>query len=362
MKANLPAVANPARDARDLSVLSLHVEPFVQPGAQPGNHPAGEGRAPEVAVLIPCYNEALTIAEVVRTFKRHLPQATVYVYDNNSTDGTPAVATAAGACVYHETLQGKGNVVRRMFADIDADVYVLVDGDGTYDAASAPRLITHLLRNSLDLVNAARQPASENAFPGGHVFGNLGFSRLVAAVFGRQISDVLSGYRVMTRRFVKSFPALSRGFETETELVVHALELRLPIGELATPYYERPNGSESKLHTVRDGTRILRTVLALIKDERPLAFFSGIGALLALTALVISAPLLTTYLHTGLVPRLPTAVLAMGIMILACINVVAGMVLDTVTHGRRELKRLHYLALSSGRQNFSQQFGGSQSR
>lgn len=323
------------RFARELSVLSLHQvdETVVE-------------TSPQVAVLIPCFNEAITIAEVIRDFAHYLPRATIYVCDNNSTDGTPEVAAAAGARVFHESRQGKGNVVRRMFADIQADIYVLVDGDGTYDAASAPRLIEHLQRGSLDLVNAARVPVSANAFPGGHSFGNLGFSRLIAAVFGKQICDVLSGYRVMSHRFVKSFPALSRGFETETELVVHALELRLPVAELSTPYSERPDGSESKLHTVRDGTRILRTILALIKDERPLAFFCSIGALLTLGSLFLSAPLLITYLHTGLVPRLPTAVLAMGILVLACINVVAGLVLDTVTHGRRELKRLHYLALT----------------
>ncbi len=298
-----------------------------------------------IAVLFPCYNEALTITKVVRDFVQQLPQASIYVYDNNSTDATAAVASAAGAIVRREPLQGKGNVVRRMFADIDADVYVLVDGDDTYDASSAPSLVEHLLSNSLDLVNAARVPDSAQAFRAGHVIGNVGFSKLIATVFGRQIGDVLSGYRVMSRRFVKSFPALSRGFETETELVVHALDLRLPIAELNTPYRERPVGSESKLHTLRDGARVLRTIVALVKDERPLAFFGSIGVLLVLAALIMGWPLLSTYLATGLVPRLPTAVLVMGIVILACMSVVAGLVLDTVTHGRRELKRLHYLSL-----------------
>ncbi|MFT3904974.1 MAG: glycosyltransferase [Steroidobacteraceae bacterium] len=319
--------------AREIRLLSLYAEPVAA------------DMTTRIAVLIPCYNEAPTIGTVVADFIRYLPHASVHVYDNNSTDGTAEVAQAAGATVCLEPLQGKGNVVRRMFADIDADVYVLVDGDGTYDAASAPRLIEHLLRNQLDLVNAARQAISAHAFPGGHGFGNLGFSRLIAAIFGRQISDVLSGYRVMSRRFVKSFPALSRGFETETELVVHALELRLPTAELKTPYRERPDGSHSKLHTVRDGTRILRTILTLIKDERPLPFFCGIALLLLVGALLIAWPLLTTYLQTGLVPRLPTAVLATGLVILACISLVAGLILDTVTHGRRELKRLHYLSL-----------------
>lgn len=320
----------------EITVLGFHPEPVLQPEA-----------TAQIAVLIPCYNEALTIADVVHDFICHLPHAAIYVYDNNSTDATAAVAVAAGATVRREPLQGKGNVVRRMFADIEADVYVLVDGDGTYDAASAPRLVNHLLDNSLDLVNAARVPVSEQVFRAGHAVGNLGFSRLIATLFGKQISDVLSGYRVMSRRFVKSFPALSRGFETETELVVHALDLRLPVAELDTPYRERPVGSESKLHTLRDGGRILRTIVALIKDERPLSFFCGIGGVLALVALLTGWPLVTTYLETGLVPRLPTAVLAMGLMILACISVVAGLVLDTVTHGRREFKRLHYLALGN---------------
>lgn len=301
----------------------------------------------QIAVLIPCYNEALTIDTVVRDFRRYLPQATVYVYDNNSTDNTAAVAAAAGAIVRREPLQGKGNVVRRMFADVEADVYLLVDGDGTYDAASAPHLITHLLDGSLDLVNAARVPVSEQVFRAGHVVGNHGFSGLIAMLFGRQISDVLSGYRVMSRRFVKSFPALSRGFETETELVVHALDLRLPVAEIATPYCERPSGSESKLHTVRDGLRILRTLVALIKDERPLSFFACVSAVLGVAALLIGWPLIVTYMDTGLVPRLPTAVLVTGMIILSCMSMVAGLVLDTVTHGRRELKRLHYLALGS---------------
>lgn len=319
----------------DLVVLGLY------PDATAATHISAR-----VAVLIPCYNEALTIENVVRDFRRALPQSRIYVYDNNSTDATAGVAKAAGAIVGREPLQGKGNVVRRMFADIDADVYVLVDGDDTYDAASAPRLIEHLLSNSLDLVNAARVPVSEGAFRAGHVIGNVGLSRLVGAIFGRQIGDMLSGYRVMSRRFVKSFPALSRGFETETELVVHALDLRLPVAELETPYRERPTGSESKLHTVRDGTRVLRTIVSLVKDERPLAFFGGIGVLLALAALLIGWPLVSNYIETGLVPRLPTAVLVMGILNLACMSVVAGMVLATVTHGRRELKRLHYLSLS----------------
>lgn len=303
--------------------------------------------APRIAVLIPCYNEAVTIGDVVRDFRRHLPEATVYVYDNNSSDATVQLAAQAGAVVRSEPLQGKGNVVRRMFADIEADVYVLVDGDGTYDAASAPQLVRHLLDNALDLVNAARVPVSEQAFRPGHTWGNRGLTGLVAAVFGKRVGDMLSGYRVLSRRFVKSFPALSRGFETETELVVHALELRLPVAELPTPYRERPHGSASKLNTWRDGARILRTILTLVKDERPLQFFSVVAALLVVTSLFIGMPVVSVYLETGLVPRLPSAVLAMGTMILAFISAVAGLVLDTVTHGRRELKRLHYLAIGT---------------
>lgn len=304
--------------------------------------------APRIAVLIPCYNEAVAIGAVVRDFRRYLPEATVYVYDNNSSDATVQLAAQAGAVVRSEPLQGKGNVVRRMFADIEADAYVLVDGDGTYDAASAPQLVQHLLDNALDLVNAARVPVSEQAFRPGHTWGNRGLTGLVAAVFGKRVGDMLSGYRVLSRRFVKSFPALSRGFETETELVVHALELRLPMAELPTPYRERPRGSASKLNTWRDGARILRTILTLVKDERPLQFFSIVAALFALASLFIGMPVIDVYLETGLVPRLPSAVLAMGTMILAFISVVAGLVLDTVTHGRRELKRLHYLAIGTG--------------
>lgn len=309
---------------------------------QPGEATAGS--APQIAVLVPCFNEAVTIGEVVSDFRKHLPDATIYVYDNNSTDDTPRLAAEAGAVVRSEPLQGKGNVVRRMFADVEADVYVLVDGDGTYDAASAPRLVAHLLEHSLDLVNAARVPVSEHVFRPGHTLGNRGFTRLVTAVFGKRVTDMLSGYRALSWRFVKSFPALSGGFETETELVVHALELRLPIAELPTPYRERPKGSASKLNTWRDGARILSTIVRLVKDERPLQFFSVVTLLLMLASLAIGIPLVRVYLETGLVPRLPSAVLAMGLMILAFISFVAGLVLDTVTQGRRELKRLHYLA------------------
>jgi glycosyltransferase involved in cell wall biosynthesis len=301
--------------------------------------------APRVAVLVPCYNEAGAIATVVRDFAAALPSAAIYVYDNNSTDATRELAAGAGAIVRTESHQGKGNVVRRMFADIEAEVYVLVDGDGTYDAASATAMVEMLLANSLDMVNGARVATTQLAYRPGHVIGNRMLTSAVSIIFGDRIRDLLSGFRVFSRRFVKSFPALASGFETETELTVHALELRLPIAEMQTPYRDRPAGSLSKLRTFRDGWRILRTIVLLIKEERPLQFFSSIAALLALTSLGLGWPLISTFLETGLVPRLPTAVLVTGLMVLAFLSFIAGLVLDTVTLSRRELKRLHYLAL-----------------
>jgi glycosyltransferase involved in cell wall biosynthesis len=301
--------------------------------------------APRIAVLIPCYNEAEAIEGVVKDFAAALPTATIYVYDNNSTDDTKIRAARAGAIVRTETFQGKGNVVRRMFADIEAEAYVLVDGDGTYDAASAAVMVDMLLSNSLDMVNAARVPVSSAAFRPGHVFGNKLLTGTVAAIFGNRLKDMLSGYRVFSRRFVKSFPALATGFETETELTVHALELRLPLAEIQTPYRDRPPGSKSKLNTFRDGFRILRTIVYLVKEERPMQFFSLVALLLFGASLALGWPVVATYLETGLVPRLPTAVLAVGMMILAAVSFVAGLILDTVTLSRREIKRLHYLGL-----------------
>jgi glycosyltransferase involved in cell wall biosynthesis len=301
--------------------------------------------APRIAVLIPCYNEATAIGAVVRDFIAALPTAVIYVYDNNSTDDTIARARHAGAVVRTERFQGKGNVVRRMFADIEAEVYVLVDGDGTYDAASAGLMVDALLSNSLDMVNGARVPTTAAAFRPGHVFGNRLLTGTVALIFGDRLKDMLSGYRVLSRRFVKSFPALATGFETETELTVHALELKLPLTEFPTPYGDRPTGSESKLRTFRDGFRILKTILLLVKEERPLQFFSSAAALLAAAALLLGWPLVTEYLQSGLVPRLPTGVLATGLMILAFVSFIAGLILDTVTLSRREMKRLHYLGL-----------------
>jgi glycosyltransferase involved in cell wall biosynthesis len=302
-----------------------------------------------IAVLIPCYNEEAAVGRVVADFRAALPQAAIYVYDNNSRDRTIAVATAAGAVVRSEPLQGKGNVVRRMFADIEADVYVLVDGDDTYHAASAPQLVARLLDDQLDMVNAARVSNVEAAYRPGHRFGNALLTTLVTTIFGHRTEDMLSGYRVFSRRFVKSFPSLSAGFEIETELTVHALELRMPLAEIGTPYKERPVGSVSKLSTFRDGFRILWLIGKLVKEERPVQFF-GIGALLlAILSVAVAWPVIVTYMETGLVPRLPTAVLATGVMLLAFLSLVCGLILDTVTRGRREMKRLAYLSFPAPR-------------
>ncbi len=299
---------------------------------------------PRVAVLLPCYNEAAAIGQTVADFRAALPQAAIYVYDNNSTDKTVEVAAAAGAIVRTERMQGKGNVVRRMFADVEADIYVMADGDATYEAAAAQGLIDLLVSDQLDMVVGARKSEVEAAYRRGHRLGNAMLTGMLAWLFGRSFTDILSGYRVFSRRFVKSFPVLSEGFEIETEISVHALELRMPVAERVTAYAARPEGSESKLSTYRDGWRILRTILTLFRIEKPLAFFGIIGAVLALIAIGISIPLFVTFLKTGLVPRLPTAVLAMGIMLLAFLNGFCGLILDTVVRGRREMRRLAYLA------------------
>ena len=309
----------------------MDLEPFSQVGGR-------------IAVLVPCRNEEAGIAEVVHDFRHYLPTATVYVYDNASTDETAQVARDAGAQVYSEPLIGKGNVVRRMFADVEADIYVIVDGDGTYDASTAPRLVGYLITHGLDMVNCARVSVDTGAYRPGHRLGNRLLTGLVARVFGNRLSDMLSGYRVLSRRFVKSFPALSGGFEIETELTVHALELRAPIGELSAPYISRRRGSSSKLRTLRDGLRILRLIVHLIKEERPLQFFTTGFALLAASSIALGIPVIMQFIATGLVGRLPTAVLATGLMILAFLSLVCGLILDTVTRGRRELKRLLYLA------------------
>jgi glycosyltransferase involved in cell wall biosynthesis len=298
---------------------------------------------PQIAVLVPCLNEEAAVPRVVADFRKHLPQALIFVYDNGSTDRTVEVARQAGAIVRREPLKGKGNVVRRMFADIDADIYVLVDGDDTYHAASAPALIQRLVDDSLDMVNGAREEKSELAYRRGHRFGNRLLTGLVAKFFGERMTDMLSGYRVFSRRFVKSFPALATGFETETELTVHALELRLPIAEVMTPYRERPPASSSKLRTIPDGIRIMRLIMRLVREERPLEFFSSVAALLAVTSIVLAIPVVADYLRTGLVPRLPTAVLSTGLMLLGFLSFACGLILSTVTRGRMEAKRLHYL-------------------
>ena len=303
-----------------------------------------------LAVLVPCFNEAVAIGAVVAQFRAALPRARIYVYDNNSTDDTVAIATRAGAVVRCVTRQGKGNVVRRMFADIEADVYVLVDGDATYDAAMVQAMVDRLLDDQLDMVVGARQSEGIASYRRGHRLGNRLLSGCVAWLFGREFSDLLSGYRVFSRRYVKSFPALSEGFEIETELTVHALELRMPIAEVATPYAARPDGSVSKLSTYRDGWRILGTILHLFKAERPVAFFSLLAAILASAAVVLSVPLFQTYLATGLVPRIPTAVLVTGMMLMAMGFLLCGLVLDTVTRGRREMKLLAYLAIPPPRE------------
>ena len=307
----------------------------------------GEGlmtrHALRVAVLIPCYNEEAAIGKTVADFRSALPDAAIYVYDNNSTDGTMEAARRAGACVRREPRQGKGNVVRRMFADVDADIYVLVDGDATYDAPSAPAMISDLIENHRDMVVGARAEREDAAYRPGHSTGNWLLTRFVTTVFGKTFTDILSGYRVFSRRFVKSFPVLSGGFEIETELTVHSLELDLPVGEIKTPYFARPEGSESKLNTWRDGFRILWTIFRLYRSERPLNFFSAIGAALAIAAVGIAIPIFVTYFETGAVPRLPTAVLSTGLMVVAVLSFAAGLILDTVTRGRREIKLLAYL-------------------
>jgi len=323
---------------------------MVQAVENPVDHERRTGggiqqRRNRVAVLVPCFNEEDSIAAVVRDFRQSLPDAAIYVYDNNSTDRTIEVAREHGAVVREERQQGKGHVVRRMFADIEADVFILVDGDDTYDAAAAPKLVRHLLDNGLDMITAKRVAVSDDAYRFGHVFGNRLLTGLVARSFGRRVSDLLSGYRVLSRRFVKSFPVLAGGFEIETELTVHALELGMPQDEIETKYRERPEGSESKLNTYLDGARILKMIFVLLKEERPLAFFSAVFALLAITSVVLVWPIFIEFFETGLVPRIPTAILSTGIMLLAFLSLTCGFILDTVTRGRRELKRLSYLQI-----------------
>jgi glycosyltransferase involved in cell wall biosynthesis len=304
---------------------------------------------PTVAVLVPCYNEEAAIAQVVAQFRAALPQASIHVFDNNSSDDTIGVARRAGAEVSSVPLQGKGNVLRRMFADIEADVYVLVDGDATYDAAAAPHMIETLIQDNLDMVVGTRVSTEQAAYRAGHQFGNKLLTGCVGTIFGRSFTDMLSGYRVFSRRYVKSFPAHARGFETETELTVHALELRMPTREVATRYGARGEGSVSKLNTYRDGWRILMTIVRLFRLEKPLAFFSAAAAFTAALSLLLAFPVIGEFLATGLVPRLPTAVLCAGLMLSAIILLTCGVILDFVAHGRSEQKRFAYLAVPGPR-------------
>jgi glycosyltransferase involved in cell wall biosynthesis len=300
---------------------------------------------PRVAVLIPCRNEEAAIGKVVSDFQNALPDATIYVYDNNSTDHTMLEARAAGAIVRRERLQGKGHVVRRMFADIDADVYLLVDGDDTYDADAAPGMLSILVERQLDMVSAARYGAVRDAYRPGHRFGNVLLTTLVTWAFGGGISDLLSGYRMFSRRFVKSFPALSSGFETETEFTVHALALHMPVHEVRANYRNRALGTSSKLNTYIDGFRILRAIVTLIQHERPLQVFSLAALAFLSLGISLGVPVVIEFLRSGLVPRLPTAVLSTGLMLLGFLSLACGLILDAVACGRKESKRLAYLAI-----------------
>ena len=302
-----------------------------------------------VAVLLPCYNEEAAIAATIAGFRAALPDATIYVYDNNSSDRTREIAAQAGAIVRTEKQQGKGNVVRRMFADVDADVYLMADGDLTYDPAAAPTMVDMLLAEQLDMVVGARVHEAKEAYRGGHVLGNKVFTGLLSGLFGRSFTDIFSGYRVFSRRFVKSFPVLSAGFEIETEISVHALELRMPVGEVETSYGARPEGSQSKLSTYGDGWRILKTIGTLYRVERPVLFYGLISALLMIAAILLAIPIVETYAETGLVPRFPTAILVTGMVIVAVLCFFAGLILDTVTRGRREMRRLAYLSFNAPR-------------
>ncbi|WP_188065581.1 glycosyltransferase family 2 protein [Sphingobium sp. KCTC 72723] len=299
---------------------------------------------PRIAVILPCYNEAGAIVQTVEDFRRALPHADIYVFDNNSNDGSRDLAAGAGAIVRRVTQQGKGHVVRRMFADVDADIYIMADGDATYEAAAAPAMVAAMLADNLDMVVGCRRSEVEEAYRRGHRIGNWALTGLLKQLFGRSFTDILSGYRVFSRRFVKSFPVLSAGFEIETEISVHALELAMPVAEIVTAYGARPEGSVSKLSTYRDGWRILRTIITLYRIERPILFFGVIAAFLVALGLGLAAPLIVTYVQTGLVPRFPTAVLVTGLMILATLLAMCGLILDTVVRGRQEVRRLAYLA------------------
>ena len=301
--------------------------------------------APRIAVLVPCYNEEVAVAHVVTGFRAVLPEATIYVYDNNSRDRTVEVARASGAIVRREHLQGKGHVIRRMFCDVEADVYVMVDGDATYEPSSAPTMVHMLLEDGLDMVTGTRVSNIRAAYRPGHRFGNVLLTSIVARFFGDRITDVLSGYRVFSRRYVKSFPALSRGFETETEFTIHALSLEMPLGELQTPYKDRAEGSTSKLNTYSDGMRILVTILNLVRDQRPLQFFGWLALAFFVTAIALSIPIFLEFNPTQTLPRYPTAILSTGLALMAALLLVCGLVLDSVARGRKEAKRMAYLSI-----------------
>lgn len=320
-----------------MSVVVSHVFQTSEPESRFGEL--------DIAVLIPCYNEAAAIGKVVEDFRQALPEAKIYVYDNNSTDQTAELARQAGASVRREPRQGKGHVVRRMFADVDADIFVMVDGDDTYDASVAPQMVTRAVQEGLDLVNGVRIAGSQTAYRPGHKLGNQVLSGLVRFIFGRGATDMLSGYRVFSKRFVKTFPMMSRGFEIETELTVHSLELDMPTGEVPGHFKDRAEGSESKLNSIRDGVRILSTITKLLKQERPLPVFGALAGMLALLSVILAAPVFAEYFATGLVPRLPTAVLSASIMVLAFLMGAVGLILDTVTRGRQETKRMRYLSV-----------------
>jgi hypothetical protein len=321
----------------------MHAEPLDRQQKPVLAGPAAVPSAAHIAVVIPCLNEEATVSRVVGDFQAALPDARIYVFDNGSTDATTALARAAGATVRSEPKAGKGNVVRRMFADVEADVYVLVDGDATYDATAAPAMIALLLQHGLDMVVGARQDDHEAAYRSGHRFGNALLTGFLDKVFGGGFKDLLSGYRVLSRRFVKTFPCLASGFEIETEMAVHAITVGLPFAEAPTAYAPRPHGSSSKLNTLRDGVRILNTMITLLRQEKPMPFFGAIGALLAVLSLALAWPLGVTYLETGLVPRFPTAILCTGLMILALLNLSCGVILDATTRARLEMRRLAYL-------------------
>lgn len=301
----------------------------------------------QIAVLIPCYNECTTLSRVIHDFKQQLPTATLYVYDNGSTDNSVAVAKDAGAEVRHVALRGKGQVVRRMFADVEADLYIMVDGDATYDPSCIQQAIRLLQQQKLDMVVCTRQPHSDKSFPLGHTLGNKWFTRIVNFLFGKQFNDIFSGYRVFSRRFVKSFPAISQGFEIEAEITIHALQLGIPCAEIAATYQERPAGSASKLNTIKDGLRILRTVLLLFLYIRPMALFGLLFLILSGLSLLLGAPLIYHYIQTGLVPRFPTAILCASLGLLASLALACGMVLDSVSRARLEAKRCWYLLAAS---------------